>query len=235
MSKSKIRFMERELLSLKAFTLAEVLITLGIIGTVAAMTIPTLLSNVEKDKYRNQFKNIYSELTQANKMMQTDGIFPLAADTTDPWPNYMKLKKTCTDSTAQGCFHTNGNWYNTCGTALTSSGPDPGFITTRGELVINLFSEDVPATVPNGFNLNGATLRTRTYLIDVNGFKKPNKLGKDIFAINMFAGTVMPVGSPPLATLPNAGAGNTCPSTCTGGDWRTGFACAYKVVNNIDY
>ena len=33
---------------LKAFTLAEVLITLGIIGVVAAMTIPTLISKIGK-------------------------------------------------------------------------------------------------------------------------------------------------------------------------------------------
>ncbi len=35
------------------FTLAEVLITLGIIGVVAAMTIPTLLANINGQKYRN--------------------------------------------------------------------------------------------------------------------------------------------------------------------------------------
>ena len=32
----------------KAFTLAEILITLGIIGVVAAMTIPTLITNYQK-------------------------------------------------------------------------------------------------------------------------------------------------------------------------------------------
>ena len=35
----------------KSFTLAEVLITLGIIGVVAAMTIPTLISNYQKKEY----------------------------------------------------------------------------------------------------------------------------------------------------------------------------------------
>ena len=36
----------------KAFTLAEVLITLGIIGVVAAMTIPNLIANVNAHKFR---------------------------------------------------------------------------------------------------------------------------------------------------------------------------------------
>lgn len=36
------------------FTLAEVLITLGIIGVVAAMTIPTIIANTNGQKYRSQ-------------------------------------------------------------------------------------------------------------------------------------------------------------------------------------
>ncbi|MDE6139113.1 MAG: type II secretion system GspH family protein [Candidatus Gastranaerophilales bacterium] len=50
------------------FTLAEVLITLGIIGVVAAMTIPTLIANTNSLKYRSQFKKSISTLSQAGKM-----------------------------------------------------------------------------------------------------------------------------------------------------------------------
>lgn len=39
-----------------AFTLAEVLITLGIIGVVAAMTLPTLIANYQKQVYANGLK-----------------------------------------------------------------------------------------------------------------------------------------------------------------------------------
>ena len=46
------------------FTLAEVLITLGIIGVVAAMTIPTLISNTNGAKFRSQFKKTLSTLNQ---------------------------------------------------------------------------------------------------------------------------------------------------------------------------
>ena len=38
------------------FTLAEVLITLGIIGVVAALTIPTLISNTNSRRFASQFK-----------------------------------------------------------------------------------------------------------------------------------------------------------------------------------
>lgn len=54
----------------KGFTLAEVLITLGIIGVVAAMTIPTLIANVNGAKYRSQFKKTLSTLNQAGRMAQ---------------------------------------------------------------------------------------------------------------------------------------------------------------------
>ena len=52
------------------FTLAEVLITLGIIGVVAAMTIPTLISNTNGAKFRSQFKKTLSTLNQAGLMAQ---------------------------------------------------------------------------------------------------------------------------------------------------------------------
>ena len=45
-----------------AFTLAEVLITLGIIGVVAAMTIPTLISKYQEKVLENHFKKSYAML-----------------------------------------------------------------------------------------------------------------------------------------------------------------------------
>ena len=53
-----------------AFTLAEVLITLGIIGIVAAMTIPTLIANTRSQQYRSKFKKTVSTLSQAARMNQ---------------------------------------------------------------------------------------------------------------------------------------------------------------------
>ena len=56
------------------FTLAEVLITLGVIGVVAAMTIPTLMTNLQNRKLESQFKEGYSILSQAFKSWQDDGL-----------------------------------------------------------------------------------------------------------------------------------------------------------------
>ena len=49
----------------QGFTLAEVLITLAIIGIVAAMTIPTLISSYKKKEYSTKLKKFYSMMTQA--------------------------------------------------------------------------------------------------------------------------------------------------------------------------
>ena len=50
-----------------AFTLAEVLITLGIIGIVAALTIPSLITNYKANKLRAQFLKSYSTVQQVFK------------------------------------------------------------------------------------------------------------------------------------------------------------------------
>ena len=51
-----------------AFTLAEVLITLAIIGVVAAMTIPTLIQNYRKKVIENKLVKVYSLMNQAIKL-----------------------------------------------------------------------------------------------------------------------------------------------------------------------
>ncbi len=56
----------------KAFTLAEVLITLAIIGVVAAMTIPTLVANYQKKAIPIRIKKVYAELTQVIQLSQAE-------------------------------------------------------------------------------------------------------------------------------------------------------------------
>ena len=62
---------------INAFTLAEVLITLGIIGVVAALTLPTLIKKYEAKALETQFEKAYSVLSQSNRMMLAQGTFPM--------------------------------------------------------------------------------------------------------------------------------------------------------------
>ena len=55
-----------------AFTLAEVLITLGIIGIVAAMTIPTLMTSYKKKIVESRLSKFYSIMNQAVKLSEIE-------------------------------------------------------------------------------------------------------------------------------------------------------------------
>ena len=59
---------DRVLKKKAAFTLAEVLITLGIIGVVAAMTLPTLIANYQKKVVETRLISFYSKINQAYRM-----------------------------------------------------------------------------------------------------------------------------------------------------------------------
>ena len=72
------------------FTLAEVLITLGIIGVVAAMTIPTLISNTNGAQFKTAYKKALSTLNQAvlmNIAMEDTDFSTLEADETNAGEN----------------------------------------------------------------------------------------------------------------------------------------------------
>ena len=55
-----------------AFTLAEILITMGIIGVVSAMTVPALNQSWQRDAYTTQLRKVYSEVAQAAVRLKTD-------------------------------------------------------------------------------------------------------------------------------------------------------------------
>ena len=105
---------------LKGFTLAEVLITLGIIGIVAAMTLPAVISGYKKSVVINKLRKNYSLFAQAVEMAELKHGF------SDEWPtctgassfectenffkNYLSPElhviKTCTQSNLSECWKT---------------------------------------------------------------------------------------------------------------------------------
>jgi prepilin-type N-terminal cleavage/methylation domain-containing protein len=91
-----------------AFTLAEVLITLGIIGVVAAMTIPTLIANTNGAKFRSQFKKTLSTLNQAGLMSQAQYDFDYAGTSATCSTTYSDAASEHPDSTMTFCSLLNG-------------------------------------------------------------------------------------------------------------------------------
>lgn len=69
----------------RAFTLAEVLITLGIIGVVAAMTIPVLMNYYQEQALLTQFNKAYSTISQAYVSAAQDNL------TADHWTDQQTI------------------------------------------------------------------------------------------------------------------------------------------------
>src|SRR5574344_1540654 len=100
------------------FTLAEVLIVLGIIGVVAAMTIPTLMNQTGQAEFRTGFKKIISTLNQAINMNVAldNSDFSVLNETTttgnsiyNMFNTRMNVIKTATDATAGGIMASGGD------------------------------------------------------------------------------------------------------------------------------
>ena len=89
------------------FTLAEVLITLGIIGVVSAMTIPTLVSNFKQRSYDTASNTFTRKLGESLKLMNSDS--DLAGhNTTTEFVNALskkiKIVKICPSEKLKECF-----------------------------------------------------------------------------------------------------------------------------------
>jgi len=183
-----------------AFTLAEVLITLGIIGVVAALTIPTLVNNYQKTQYITGLKKAYTQFNQVILQITSDygcssdlvctGFFSSPNTTIEPFADEVaqrfKLLKNCELTTDTGCWPTTFN-ANFDGSSGTNYNWDVStryrFITTDGfSFIVSSFTTDCNTpTFSNGVTGNMTQVCGRV-LVDVNGQKGPNYYGRDIFS-----------------------------------------------------
>lgn len=163
-----------------AFTLAEVLVTLGIIGVVAAMTMPTLIGNTKPKELEAQFKEAHSMLSQATvSVVEEKGIglsktfathngtnYANASEISDAFYSQMKVIGTCTYTDKVKNYNkSSDNPYVDMGTVRPS------------KLLANGMCMQV--------HVNASKINIT---IDINGSKKrPNALGQDIFFFNIDA------------------------------------------------
>src|SRR5574344_2161562 len=167
-----------------AFTLAEVLITLGIIGVVAAMTMPTLINSTKNKQLETAFKKIYSELSQATMSIITDnggtaiGAFDYSENT--PllvYSKYLKNVKICKGGTTSKNCWTEYWAYSTGGKTLAGENGFDSLITPSGStLLFMLMSSDCVSSTELTSGIGCLRIR-----VDVNGLKNPNVILKVIF------------------------------------------------------
>ncbi len=168
---------------LKAFTLAEVLITLAIIGVVSALTLPNLIADYQKKQTVTKLKRVYTTFANAFEMAKVDhgdyGDWEWEHIPTDAGARsqyfmntylfpYLSVVKTCIPATKE-CFSDNSVALNNRDTGIVFDEFEVGFILQDGTTVEAWAGGD--GFIPHAL-----------FYVDINGFKKPNKFGKDIFS-----------------------------------------------------
>ncbi|PWL75379.1 hypothetical protein DBY21_07965 [Candidatus Gastranaerophilales bacterium] len=229
-----------------AFTLAEVLITLGIIGIIAAMTLPSIIQRKQEKVTVNQLKKSYSLLQQVYERM----VYEIGSDPRD-WGMtgmyeenshiIMANKFVPYFKVIQNCI-----------------GKDASF--TKKHCV-----DDSRYAAPQNYAsvrvIDGTTLIFRHWsgqcsfqygktkalknvcgeiIVDLNGPKSPNMLGQDMFAFYLTNYGVIPVGMQGEAMHPLIKACNLSVGpwgTHIGSGFYNGFGCTAWVLfnENMDY
>lgn len=167
-----------------AFTLAEVLITLGVIGIVATMTLPSLLNRANEKQWQVAYKKAYSTIQQAFLRAQENGeIVDIILQVSDAGisytsaigenfktlSKYIQTNKTCFENNADEC------WECKKGQAGYLYGTAPDWLGCRKESYAFIDTSGIAWHLYNNTEY--------PILVDVNGFKRPNKLGKDRFVL----------------------------------------------------
>ena len=191
------------------FTMSEVLITLGIIGIVAAMTLPSIINKAEKMILKNQFKKTYSTLTQA--LLKSEADYGSTPECYYGLRNSSAASGISDNGTAVECgafakvFLKNLNVVATCkknaypscipkyegfDTMAVANNPD---LSEDEALAIvggqpGLYQKNIlyqnPAYVlaDGSIIISNSAFSPKLFAIDINGKKGPNKWGYDLFS-----------------------------------------------------
>jgi len=172
----------------KVFTLAEVLITLVIIGIIAAITVPVLVTNYQKKQTCIKLKKFYSELSQAVMLAETQ----YGGKENWEWGDltsyeffnkylypFIKLdKNNMSDIKAEGI-----KFYDASG--KIASDTEFGLTNFRGSAKVTTLASGAQILSTNIFAHSKEQYKTSSkygILIDLNGvYNKPNRMGRDLF------------------------------------------------------
>ena len=158
-----------------AFTVAEILITLGIIGVIVAITMPSLITGYQKQQTVTKLKKAYSIIYQALNRNAFDDVvvsdktsFSIqdSIDYVDTYlAPYMQIIKNCGAETTEDCqFNAKG-----------LNGKNISEFNRYNNQCTKIFLNDGIEIMPC------PTTNYMQFIVDINGTKKPNIVGKDIF------------------------------------------------------
>lgn len=218
-----------------AFTLAEVLITLGIIGVVAAITIPTLMTNYKARRLRSQFFKSYSTLQQVVRHMQADEISVDADDYREnaafykTFMQYLQAPHDCSYASsikAAPCYHYIPNGSNNVKPYLSLDGKS----TVSG----NWFDDGQIALQDGSLLLfeNPISYTGNIWVtVDLNGYNNlPNRWGIDLFTFQFVDGELKTMGDDGTIYKDDSKYCNLAASS-----ELNGVSCAHLAKTDADY
>lgn len=211
----------------KAFTLAETLITLSIIGVVSAMTVPTLMVHYKEKATVARVKKAHSILSNAAKMAKADGTLEVVQEGRYCLNGSAVLEKikpgiNCIQG-SDNCFKPDNVGYG------SYINPNEWYIVAEDGMIYGYHCET--------FVMNGDTYmgfgatpsgKEKTFGESGNAYNW-GKMEQYGFFINTNTGDVIPAGSPSINDLPDnwhkLKKSDTCPDTyggCTYWTLKTG-------------
>lgn len=225
---------ERKIIILSGFTLAEVLITLGIIGIVAALTIPTLIKNYQDSQTRSIITKAISTLSQATLAIKGDnggtliGSFgatpdgysqsPQSDGMASKYQEYLKVSQFCSYANRINCWGDigTGNWRDKnrgVGSPNATNGAGAVLILQDGTYLMFDLNSDTCVFSSSDYIIPSCGF----IFIDANGRNPPNSRGNDIFPVYITNDVLIPLSDN------NVGSGIKCFSGSWPGDGCTGY------------
>ena len=219
-----------------AFTMAEVLITLGIIGIVAAMTLPTVINNKRNKELETAFKRSYTVISQALNMYQAETGERLTSEdlgVRELKPILMKYMNVLADC-GYGAYQQSKSCIPNYGTSDDRN--SDVYKNFMGNNVFNInYFDDGQFVLNDGslILLENATSPRLYISVDVNGYlKNPNRLGHDLFMFQIDnKGNLLPMGAEGTAYYSANDAYCSPISTSN----MNGAGCTIKALSERDY
>lgn len=230
-----------------AFTLAEILITLGIIGIVSALTIPTLIHAYQEKVIVHSLTEVYSILNQAYKMSSEDN-GPISAwnlstnedearaQILEKLTPYMKSYLICDDKNIkckdrQMPVDMNGKDTNVSYTYNMILGNTTKInIDNAGGQSLILSELDCDDGCYARFN--GSMIYAHHIMVNITGKDNKPMWGKDLFLFAILDRGILPAGVVGWHKTSDCN-----PSKSSAAGWWNGTTCAGYVLNhkNLDY
>lgn len=184
--------------NIRAFTLAEVLITLLILGVVSSIVIPSVVNDVYDQELKTAWKKSYSDIDKLVKLVLVDnggtikGLFTNSDRMKNLFKPYLSYSAECPAGSSTGnCWHDVNKWSYLNGD-LRGSISSSSLILNDGKLI---FFEYMSSACSSQIGTSGF-YRCGMIWMDVNGFKPPNIMGEDIFSIYILENSTKPRGIP---------------------------------------